>query len=140
MPALVGGFGNYLLPVQVGAPDMANTKFFNLFQIPRVDVKPLSLVRKYSTGSNSHKPQLSPKINNTEQYLAHYLAGLIEGDGYISITSEDRVILGITFNLKDKPLAEKLLSYLGKGSIAKRKTNCIELRFSPPDTNKLYVK
>ena len=119
---------------------MANTKNFNLSRIEMVDVKPLSLVRNYSSGSNSQKSQLSPIINVTEQYLAHYLAGLIEGDGYISITKEDRVILGITFNLKDKPLAEKLLSYLGKGFIAKRKTNCIELRFSPPDTNKLYVK
>ena len=73
-------------------------------------------------------------INYSEQYLANYLAGLIEGDGYISITKEDRVILGITFNLKDKPLAEKLLSYLGKGFIAKRKTNCIELRFSHKQT------
>ena len=123
---------------------MANKKIFNLSQIPRVDVKPLSLLRKYhySSGSNAQKPQLSPMLNyspltserGAEQYLAHYLAGLIEGDGYISITKEDRVILGITFNLKDKPLAEKLLSYLGKGFIAKRKTNCIELRFSHKQT------
>lgn len=115
---------------------MANTKNVNLSQKPRVDAKWLSLVRKYSTGSNSHKPQRSPIINYTaaQAALAHYLSGLIEGDGYISITKEDRVILGITFNLKDKPLAEKLLSYLGKGSIAKRKTNCIELRFSHKQT------
>ena len=67
MPALVGGFGNYLLPVQVGAPDMANKKIFNLSQIPRVEVKALSIVRKfqYSSGSNSQKPQLSPMINNS---------------------------------------------------------------------------
>lgn len=64
------------------------------------------------------------------EFLGFYLAGLIEGDGYISITNENRVILGITFNLKDQPLAEKLLNLLGKGFIAKRKTNCIELRFS----------
>ena len=68
------------------------------------------------------------------KHLGSYLAGLIEGDGYISITSENRVILGITFNLKDKPLAEKLLNYLGKGFIAKRKTNSIELRFSEKKT------
>lgn len=82
---------------------MANTKNVNLSQKPRVDAKWLSLVRKYSTGSNSHKPQRSPIINYTaaQAALAHYLSGLIEGDGYISITKEDRVILGITFNLKD---------------------------------------
>ena len=64
------------------------------------------------------------------KHLPSYLAGLIEGDGYISITNQNRVILGITFNIKDKPLAEKLLKYLGKGFIAIRKTNCIELRIS----------
>ena len=68
------------------------------------------------------------------KHLGSYLAGLIEGDGYISITNENRVILGITFNTKDKPLAEKLLKYLGKGFIAIRKTNCVELRISEKKT------
>lgn len=64
------------------------------------------------------------------QNLGYYLAGLIEGDGYINITNKNRVILGISFNIKDKPLAKRLLTYLGKGSIVVRKSNSIELRFS----------
>ena len=120
MPALVGGFGNYLLPVQVGAPDMANKQKFNLN-------KWLSSVRYYINNS----PNKNPKYYSS---LGPYLAGLLEGDGYITITNQNRVILGITFNLKDKPLAEKLLSYLGKGSIIKRQSNSIELRFSSKKT------
>ena len=37
------------------------------------------------------------------EHLGSYLAGLIEGDGYISITNENRraSLSGITFNIKD---------------------------------------
>lgn len=72
--------------------------------------------------------------NETIKNLGFYLAGLIEGDGYISITKENRVILGIVFNIKDQPLAEKILNYLGKGSIVKRKSKSIELRISEKKT------
>jgi len=71
--------------------------------------------------------------------ISYYLTGLIEGDGYISITKTDRVILGITFNIKDKPLGDKLLKYIGKGSILRRKSNSIELRFSAFKSLKIIV-
>ena len=93
--------------------------------------------------------------NSFDDKLGHYLSGLIEGDGYISITKENRVILGITFNIKDRPLAEKLLNYLAlaparpvqgkgqggnKGFIAKRKTNSVELRISDKQTLLRIIK
>ena len=123
-----------MLPVLIGAPDMADTKIFNISLIQKGEPKLLRLFPNYSSSSNSHKPQLSPMIKYTKQSLGSYLAGLIEGDGYITITNKDSVILGITFNLKDKPLAEKLLRILGGGFIVKRKTNSVELRFSHKQT------
>ena len=89
----------------------------------------------YSSG-NSHSSNFSNKNLNkySEEYLGSYLAGLIEGDGYITITNINTVIVGITFNLKDKPLAERLLKKIGKGYIVRRKSNSIELRFSSKKT------
>ena len=83
---------NYLLPVQIGAPDMAN----------------LNLSDSYKT-----KNQMSN--------LGSYLAGLYEGDGHISISKinskhQYNPRFNITFNFKDKPLAEKLLFLIQKYS------------------------
>jgi hypothetical protein len=132
---------NYFVPVMIGAPDMANKKNFYLNKwlslIPKGEcslIKFSILSALVSALPNGEGINFSDKNLNKGVYLAHYLAGLIEGDGYISITNQNRVILGITFNIKDRPLAEKLLSILGKGFIANRSGNSIELRFSSKQT------
>jgi hypothetical protein len=108
---------NYILPIQCGAVDMAKEyKKLNF----SLNIKNL-LFKNYSINS---------KFKNKDLILGYYLAGLIEGDGYISINNKNKVILGITFNIKDLYLAEKVLNYLEQGFIVKRKTNSIELRFT----------
>lgn len=71
--------------------------------------------------------------------IGYYLSGLIEGDNYIHISNEKRVILDITFHIKDKPLAEKLLKFIGKGTIVCRNTQSVELRFSAFNTLNFIV-
>jgi LAGLIDADG endonuclease len=146
MPGLVGGYGNYFLPVQCGAPDMANKSYNNLNQLIINDFKSNNHL-DFSQSSNSKRYFNSKKLIYTKPNkiynplkIGSYLAGLIEGDGYIYITNEERVILGITFNIKDKPLANKLLDFIGKGTIVNRKSNSIELRFSAFKSLKIIVE
>ena len=137
--------GNYLLPVQVGAIDMAKKSTNEFKESLLTDFKSYRLLYLNKSSFFKHYFSVDINLNNLsnnldiipnknkfafEDKISYYLTGLIEGDGYISISKTDRVILGITFNIKDKPLADKLLGYIGKGSMQRRKTNSVELRFS----------
>jgi len=94
------------------------------------DINYYSLTSENIAFTCKEQKKKEQKINKISNFDGSYLAGLIEGDGYITITNQDRVIIGITFNIKDKPLAYFILKKIGQGTIVKRKSNSIELRFS----------
>lgn len=117
MPALVGGFGNYFLPIQVGAPDYLFNHSNKLL---------ISLIcSAYTVNKNPFYLDISnPSINEDNnnpnlQSLGPYLGGLFEGDGHVNIPKRYATgklsypYLSITFVDKDLPLVKILIELFG---------------------------
>ena len=121
MPALVGGFGNYMLPVLIGAPDYLLKKI----------MKPKYLISKTHHFHKLIKPSLHLKNESQKFFFGSYIAGLFEGDGHIILSkniSQNKIsypYLAITFAKKDLPLINKLVELFGGRLRFKEKENAI---------------
>lgn len=120
---------NYLLPVQIGAPDMANNnKSFIKFNIDN------SNFYSYKSDDIKNSDPITIHNNNINIIklieLAPYFCGLFEGDGHIWTPLKTHGPSGkkysprfnITFVMKDLPLANYFSALLG-GVQIRIKTN-----------------
>lgn len=126
MPSMVGGFGNYLVPLHLGAPDYLNN--LNKFLIKNNLNTSNKIIEFYKYNK---KLNLSTKCQFNLK-LGSYLAGLFEGDGHISlskiINSEGKIsypYIAITFVNKDLPLINKFIELFGGRLRFKNKENAI---------------
>lgn len=84
---------------------------------------------KHDLNHYTNHALLINKASNVNTNFAHYITGLIEGDGTIHVPKTERSVKGslnypsiqIVFDLKDLPLALIIQKELGHGSISRKK-------------------
>jgi len=141
MPALVGGFGNYFLPIHLGAPDYFN--YLNSLDSLLLNASPIICFTNKNNNLSDSLPLYSQEsgqsvenqpTNNNSEFIGPYLAGLFEGDGHIvlfkSIIVNSKIkntspSIAITFVNKDLPLINKLIKIFGGRLRFKDKENAI---------------
>jgi hypothetical protein len=96
-------------------------------------------ISQYSNRYFSSSGNLTAANSVSQEFIGSYLAGLFEGDGHIwipksTLSKKHNPRFCITFNIKDLPLAEYLLAFIGFGFIRiKSKENACVLTVSPKD-------